>query len=254
MYKFLSEKYKNEKDTENYKLGKIYLKKLCSNLFKVFYYSANSIIGYLILKQLNYFPTILGGNGAFEKMYEPGNPDFYFHWKPDYFNIYYLSALSYCLTDLIWLLFIYEAQSDFILMLLHHTCTISLVSFSYLTNYSNIGAIVLFIHDVGDIFVNLIRITINSDAKSIITEIQGVILILVFIYTRIFVFLKLIISIWCGLNWEWHFVTKCLWFFLTFLYIMHINWVCLIFNKLYNAFVKKKRIDEEYTLKVEKQR
>lgn len=238
MYKCLNKKYKNPLDEQNFALGKVYLKKLCTNLFKCLYYISTCIVGYLILSQLDYFPTSLGGYGQMTKMFDPGFPNHYFHWKPEYFNIYYLGQLAYCITDLIWLLFIYEAQTDFLLMLLHHTCTISLISFSYLTNHSNIGCIVLFLHDLADIFVYIIRITINSNLKSIYSILLCVVLIIVYIYTRLYVFMELILNIWTGFNFEWHFVTKCLWGFLCFLYVMHINWIFLLFKRLYLALFK----------------
>jgi hypothetical protein len=230
----LSKKYKDPTDEHNFALGKVYKRKIATNIFKIIFYLTTTIGGYSILSQLDYFPTQLGGSGYMSKMFEPGFPDAFYHWKPQYFDFYYLSCLSYCLSDLVWLLFIYEMQTDFILMLLHHICTISLISFSYFTNYSNIGCIVLFLHDIGDIFVYVARCVINIDIKSWIKSVVGVVLLIVFIYTRIYVFADLILVIYNYAP-DWTSITKCLWGFLTFLYIMHINWVYLILKRIFAA-------------------
>lgn len=195
--------------------------------------------GYFILKQLDYFPVELGGNGYIDKMWEAGYPNCFYHWKPEYFDIYYLCGLAFCLTDLIWLLFIYELQSDFVLMLLHHFCTISLISFSFISNYSNIGSIVLFLHDAGDIVVYFARIIVNMDRKNVIV-VTGILLLAIFLYTRIFVLGKVLVSIYYGNSWPWKSVTTFLFLFLCFLMIMHINWIWLILKKWLGAIIKNK--------------
>jgi hypothetical protein len=245
-------KFNDPKDEQNYELGKVYKKKLATNFFKIFYYSSTTIFGFLTLSKLEYFPVTLGGNGALKNMFLSGYPDSFFHYKPDYFDIYYMTGLGFCLTDLIWLLFIYELQTDFKMMLLHHICTISLITFSYLTNYSNIGCIILFLHDVGDIFVYLARIIINIEVKSFFKIGSGILLVIVFIYTRIYVLGEIFYTIWNHLIWEWEAVEHCLVTFLFFLYIMHINWVYLIFRKIYSAMFENKIEDTSHVKKVSK--
>jgi hypothetical protein len=251
MHVILNEKYKNPEDIQNYNLGKIYLKKLCTNFFKMVFYFVICVISYNILKQLDYFPVSLGGNGDMKNLFVKGYPDFYFHWKPEYFDIYYLVELSYCLTDLVWLVFIYELQTDFILMLFHHTCTISLISFSFLTNYTNIGCLVLFLHDSGDILVYFTRILINSNLKNLYVLLIGLCLTTFFIYTRLVVFGQLISLIWNGIPAPWCIVTTCLWGFLTFLYIIHINWVYLLLKKIYVAIFQNK-IEDTHNVNIDK--
>lgn len=182
-------------------------------------------------------------------MFTPGYPNAFYHWKPYLFDIYYLTDLAFCLTDLIWLLFIYELQSDFILMLFHHMCTISLISFSFLTNWSNIGSIVLFLHDVCDIIVYISRINLNIEVKKGNVIICGICLLISFLYLRLFILGKVIWSLYHGVTWEWDWPTTCLFTFLCFLYIMHVNWVYLIIQKFSNALFKNKYED---TAKIKK--
>lgn len=234
------QKYNDPADEQNYELGKIYKKKIATNIFKIIFYLSMTWFGYSILNQLNYFPVELGGVGSLKNLVEEGYPKSLLHTKPAYFDIYYMTALGYCLTDLIWLLFIYELQTDFNMMLLHHSCTISLISFSYLTNYSHAGCVILFLHDVGDIFVYFMRIIINIKIQSFLKIGAGLIFVLVFIYTRIFVFGKVLYTLVFDTTWEKGVEIYVLITFGCFLYMMHVNWVYLIFKKIYSAMVENK--------------
>jgi hypothetical protein len=249
----ISNKYLNSQDEANFALGKVYIKKLSTNIFKLIFYTIMVTLGYVLLSQLDYFPRSLGGSGELMNMFSKGYPDAFYHWKPKYFDMYYLTALGFCVTDLIWLFFIYELQSDFVLMLLHHVCTISLISFSYLTNWSNIGCIVLFLHDVGDIFVYITRIVINTDLKSWVKLSTASGLIIVYIYTRIYVFADVIMSIIRGVTWGFTWPTISLTVFLCFLFIMHMNWVYLILKKIIMGLYGNKIEDPASVKKVSKQ-
>jgi hypothetical protein len=246
MYLILQKNYKTEnKEDENYQLGKIYHKKLCTNAFKVTYFIAISIISYYILRQLDFFPTSLGGSGEIVNMFKDGYPGYFFFWKPDYFNIYYLGTLGYHVIDLIWLCCFYELQSDFVMMILHHVCTISLIFFSYMANYTNVGCIVMFLHDFSDIFVYAIRTMINTDLGKITKVLSGVILLVVFVYTRIYVFGDLLYSIITEFTRLdcWDYMNTLLTLFLSFLYVMHIYWVYSILKKMADAIFKNKISD-----------
>ena len=67
---------------------------------------------------------------------------------------------------------------------------ISLILFSYLSNYSQVGAVILFLHMKSDIFVHSTRYLLHTRFPPIFAEISGVILTINFIYMRKFVFGK----------------------------------------------------------------
>jgi len=247
----LAAKYKNPEDEENFKIGEIYAKKMATNVFKCFYYVFITLFGYYVLTQTNYFPTTLGGHGNLMNIYEGGQPAMMFHVKPNYFNLWYMIALAYNITDLVWLGFFYELQTDFLMMLLHHVCTISLVSFSYLSNYSHIGSVVLSLHDTSDIFVYITRFWINSDVMKFIPVMSGVALLIIFIYTRIFVLGTLIYSMFVGIP-DWNSTISVLYVFLIFLYFMHLFWVYLILKRIILAVFKNKIGDTYKINKIDK--
>ena len=227
----LKKQYKNPNDEKNYLLGKMYTRKLAIHLYKMLFYTLITSFGYYVLNQTNYFPKSLLGHGYLPNMFSEGYPKDFFHTKPKYFDLYYVINLAYFSVDAIWLLFIDEKQSDFRIMLFHHVCTISLIYFSYITNYSNIGSIVLFLHTESDIFVHLTRLLLQTDAPEMIKNISGVILTINFIYVRQYVFFDVIYTIYFYTKWTWGKITLFLWLFLVFLYLLHISWTIALLAK-----------------------
>jgi ceramide synthetase len=229
--RIMKEQYRNPKNEKNRKLGIIYKKKLAIHMFKGLCYLILTVSGYLILKDLDFYPKSLLGHGWLPNMFIKKYPNSFYFEKPKYFDTYYFFCFSYFSTDLFWLLFINEKQTDFINMLLHHICTISLISFSYLTNFSNIGSIVLLLHVETDIFVHLTRLLIQTDCPEIFRNISGVTLTINFLYVRLYVFGQCLYTIYYYITWEWDCVVWFCFLFLFFLYLMHVNWALMLLYK-----------------------
>jgi len=227
----LKKQYKNPNDEKNYLLRKKYIRKLATHLYKMIFYILITLFGYYVLNQTNFFPKSLLGHGYLPNMFSEDNTNDFFHTKPKYFDLYYVLNLAYFSVDAIWLLFIDEKQSDFNVMFFHHVCSISLIYFSYITNYSNIGSIVLFLHNESDIFVHLTRFLLQTDASEIIKNISGVILTINFIYIRQYVFYDVIYTIYFYTKRNWDNIKLFLWLFLVFLYLLHISWTIAILAK-----------------------
>jgi len=131
---------KTEKDRE---LREKYKIKLPMHLYKCSMYFILTVFDYYVLKDINFFPKSLLGHGRLPNMFINAYPKSFFFYKPPLFYFYYKVCLSYFTSDLIWLLFINKRHTDFVDMLL---CTISLINFSHLTHYYNVGSIILFLH------------------------------------------------------------------------------------------------------------
>jgi ceramide synthetase len=198
--------------------------------------------GYYVLKDLNYFPKELLGKGWLPNMFTKGYPNSFYLEKPPYFDFYYMLCLSYFSSDLIWLLFINERQTDFINMLLHHVCTISLIVFSHLVHYSNVGSIVLFLHTETDIFVHLTRFLLQTDVPEIFKNISGITLVFNFLYVRIYVLGKIIYVLYTYITWKGP-VDSFLLIFLAIIYLMHINWALMLLQKMFALFMGTKLYD-----------
>lgn len=236
----------NENDRFN---GKKYRLKLPDHAFKIVMYFALTVFGYYILKDLNYFPKSLLGKGWLPNMFIKGYPNSFYLEKPPLFDFYYMVCLSFFISDFIWLLFINEKQTDFINMLLHHICTITLIIFSHLVHYSNVGSIVIFLHLETDILVHLTRFFLQIEIPEIIREITGFLLLCNFVYARVYVLGDIIYVLYHYVTWK-GIVDWFLLIFLVIIYIMHINWAIMLLQKSFDLCMGKKLTDtRDYNLK-----
>ena len=241
----LAKKYKQPKNQEMKELGDIYRRKQARHIYKITFYTGITIFGYYVLKDLPYFPKSMGGKGYMPAMFLPGFPNSYFHQKPPLFDFYYNSSLAYFVCDFIFLFISEKKQSDFVNMLLHHICTISLIIFSFITNYSNIGCLVIFCHMQSDILLHLERFLLQTDKSVFVLTIVGVIFVSNFIYMRQYVFGDMIYTIYKYITWNWGIITTMLWLFLVILYIMHLRWSYILLYKTSELVCEKKRIADD---------
>ena len=240
----LAMKYKKPKNEEMKKLAAIYRHKLPRHVYKITFYTLFTIFGYYVLNDLPYFPKSMLGHGYMPNMFLKGFPDSYFHERTPLFNLYYNISLAYFLNDFIFL-FKMERQSDFINMLLHHICTISLIIFSYVTNYSNIGSLVIFCHMQSDILLHLTRFLLQTDKHIAVVGFIGVTFTFNFYYMRQYVFGDMIYTIYRYITWKWGIITTTLWLFLVILYIMHLRWSYILLSKTVELLKTKKRIVDD---------
>ena len=240
----LAKKYKQPKNEEFKKLGIIYRHKLARHIYKITFYIGITIFGYYALHNLSYFPKSMLGNGYISNMFLKGFPDSYFHERTTHFILYYNISLAYFVNDFIFL-FIMERQSDFINMLLHHICSISLIIFSFITNYSNIGSLVIFCHMESDILLHATRFMLQTDNSIFITGFIGITFTINFVYMRQYVFGEMIYTIYRYITWKWGVITTTLWLFLVILYIMHLRWSYILLHKTVELLMTKKRIVDD---------
>jgi len=227
----ISKKYKNE-DMSLTEEGKLYAKKIRTNIFKTLWNLFNTILGHYILNQCKYFPKELFGDGDINTIFEGTYPNLYFHYKPKFFDILYLMNLSYYIMDLLNLLFVNEQQSDFYMMVIHHLSSIFLITFSYWANLSNIGSIIFHLHNIGNVLVYFVRITMYSEISSAFKGSMAVVLIIVWIYTRLIVLPKLVIIVYTDIP-IWNWVIVYTWILTNMLIVMHVYWVVEILKKLF---------------------
>ena len=237
----LSKKYKQPKMKE---IRDKYRLKLSRHLYKITFYVGVTLFGYYVLKDLPYFPKSMGGKGNMSAMFSPGFPNSYFHEKPPLFDFYYNLNLAYFFCDFIFLL-ISERQNDFINMLLHHICTISLIIFSFMTNYSNIGCLVIFCHMESDILGHAIRFVVHTDQSIFLIGLTGISFLANFIYMRQYVLGEMIYTLYKYITWKWGIIDTMLWLFLVILYIMHFRWSSILLYKEMQIVVQKKRVTDD---------
>ena len=247
--KVMKKSYRFPKTEEDRQLGEKYRIKLPIHAFKGTMYTILTILGYFILKDLDYYPKSLFGKGWLPNMFIKGYPNSFYLEKPPLFDLYYMICLSYFTTDLIWLLFINDKQSDYINMLLHHICTISLIIFSHLVHYSNVGSIVLIVHLETDIFVHMTRFLLQTDFPEIFKNLSGINLVFNFLYVRIYVLGDIIYVLYHYVTWK-GVIDWFLLIFLSIIYLMHINWAIMLVQKMIVLFMGTK-ITDTRTYKIE---
>lgn len=103
-------------------------------------------VGYYVLRDEPWLPRALGGTGdATRALYTVNEA------PSDKLKLYYMIQTGYHLQSLLYMVFLSPIRNDFIEMLLHHLVTLVLIVGSYLANYSAFGALVAFLHDIGDV-------------------------------------------------------------------------------------------------------
>ena len=238
----MKESYRNPKNDKDRELAKRYLIKLPDHLFKMTFYIISTVFGFFVLRNIDYFPKSLGGTGYFPNIIRDGYPGCFFDKKPPHFAAYYMFTFGFFSCDSIWF-FILPRQTDYINMLLHHIVTISLLLFSYFTNISHVGCVVLFLHVFSDIFVHLTRFFLQTDVHEYIKSFFGILLVVVFMYARIYVLGSVIYTLWSISDFSWHRICYFLYIFMSFLFIMHINWGIMLLQKFFKLLTGVKITD-----------
>jgi hypothetical protein len=233
---------------EGEEMVEIHKHKLCTYAYKFIFYLLSTIFGFYVLKGLNFFPWSLLGSGEYKDLFEGGHSNIFTFQKPEYFDLYYNLNLSFALFDG-WVLISNPLQSDFLLMVLHHLSTYSLVIFSFVSNYSGIGCIVYYLHYLGDVFSYIVRVSIHMDVKEIAPFLSTLIFLLVFTYTRIFVFGDVLYQNIYGMTGPWTPLEWSLMSFLFIIMILNVLWIVLISRK-FIKYCMTGNIEEIYKFKI----
>ena len=142
--------------------------KCATALFKgLCYHLPVSVAAYFALRDEVYLPGAAGGrawppqgaDGPGARAIYRGLPH---HELAAPVKAYYLVALGFALHSLLFHALVSKRRHDYWEMGLHHVVTVLLVLFSYAGGLHRIGALVLFLHDVPDIFVYLAKATADS--------------------------------------------------------------------------------------------
>jgi hypothetical protein len=242
----LDEKYKKKENHSEKSKAK---RKLSIYIVKFLHYLILTIHSYFIYDKLDFFPKELFGHGKMNNLYINGFHSLALFTRPKYFDFHYYINLAYTFTDLFCVVFIYDKQTDILVMTFHHFCTIILVVFSYYNHFDSIGSIVLYLHNFSDIFVYLGRSLLYSKVPGIFKKMFSVCLLSSFTYCRLFVYGKLIYGYSIHVNWETFYLHKAFLVALVSLYILHCTWTYKLVRIAYNSITKSKFEDSRKFIK-----
>lgn len=239
--KYEEKKYQPEKNKAK--------RKLAINILKFFHYLIVTIHSYFIYNKLDCFPWELFGNGNMKNLYSKGVYSLSFFERPPLFDFHYYVNLAYTFADLICVVFIYDKQTDILVMSFHHFCTIVLIIFSYYNHFDSIGAIILYLHNFSDIFVYIGRVLLYTKSPGFIKKIFSVCLLSSFVYCRLFVYGKLIYGYFTYLNWETFYLNRAFQVALICLYVLHCTWTYKLIRIAYDSIAKSKFSDSRKFIK-----
>ena len=139
--------YDNCKEKENEAIRLAKTQKSCDHFYKGFYFVIATVWGYIVMKDSNFLPTSLLGVGDFRRAFD-NYPQV--SW-PRGLKGYYLGTMGYHLHMLLHHV-MDHVRHDYVEMMLHHIVTMFLYGFSFMMNMTLAGAVVMYLHDIADVF------------------------------------------------------------------------------------------------------
>lgn len=139
--------------------------KMTDCVCKLIYFVFSTTWGYAILKNEPYLPPILGGSGQIEKCLDQKTLQFADH-NPA-LKHYILVTSGYHVAHFFIHVFSPVRRNDFVEMALHHICAVYLYGGLYLLNVWEIGATIAFLHDIADIFANIVKFAGETSYDSV---------------------------------------------------------------------------------------
>ncbi|KAH3743243.1 Ceramide synthase hyl-1 [Pelomyxa schiedti] len=154
-------------------------------MYLVIYYVPATLFGWYALYDKEWVPGVVvpGASGDTRNCWRD-----LWNQNNDYTSVkmYYMFSLGYALQSLVFLI-IRKHRRDFIEMAFHHALEVFLIVYSWAYGYVRIGTLVLALHDVGDVFVNVMRCT--NEVRLVKTSIFLLIsTIITWIWYRLWVF------------------------------------------------------------------
>ena len=247
--KFLDEKYKEKEYISEKPKAK---RKLSIYSLKFLHYLVLTIHSYFIYDQFDFFPKELFGHGNMNNLYINDIHSLAFFKRPKYFDFHYYLNLAYTFADLFCVVFIYDKQTDILVMAFHHFCTIILLVFSLYNHFDSIGSIIIFLHNASDIFVYFGRTLLYTKAPNFLKKLFSVCLLISFVYCRLFVYGRLIYEYFIYVIWETFYLKNAFQIALLSLYILHCTWTYKLIRIAYNSIVKAKFNDSRQFIKDDK--
>lgn len=159
------------------------VKFMAERLIKMCLYFATTAILFYILKQSPYLHTYLWGSNPAPVYFanHPCQP------LPRYLDDFYVMKIAYNIFELVKSLIFDTKRRDFPEFFFHHLVTLSLIMFSYTLNFLPAGAVILLIHDLGDVVVSLFKLCADAYGTKITMGTFALVLVY-WAYFRLFYF------------------------------------------------------------------
>jgi len=139
-----------------------------SAIFKFVFFSVfSAYFFFTVLLDADWMPPILFGGGSTKNCWGEGRAGDTQHEVGTYLSHFYMLALAYHLSEVVFQIIYERDKPDLAEMLCHHVTTLFLVFTSFLANFVRIGTLVLFVHYVSDIPIYGAKIFVDTSCKMI---------------------------------------------------------------------------------------
>ncbi|ORX61270.1 LAG1-domain-containing protein, partial [Piromyces finnis] len=200
--------------------------------FRCLWYIIITIVGYYCLKDEEWLPKSLGGTARSLKDLNLFWEDLPYQAQNKKVIYYYMIQFGSALCTFVLQFKESRSRNSYGEFLLHDMATLMLLVISFLNNYIRMGAVVLFLHDISDIFSYGCKIFVDTD-QTVLTFINYVSLIITWVYTRLYIFpFQVILQCFTNNIWArpelvgYIIIAICL---ITLL-ILHVYWIILLIN------------------------
>ena len=216
-----------------------FVEKCCHTTSQILYFTVVVIWGYQVLSETDWLPYVMGGSLPIKVAVNNALTGLPFATVPPSIVNYCMLTMGYHFHDLVYHVLFKEKQTDYYEMLLHHIVTILLYFSMNFGGVMALGSVTALLHDLADIPIALCRL-INSTIYFKKSVPLFLLLLVVWFWTRIFVFSQLIY-----LMVKFDFSEDCRVFmlingvFLCILFCIHIFYFHLMFDLLFNKIVAK---------------
>jgi hypothetical protein len=106
------------------------------------------------------------------------------HQPDGWITLYYAYEMGFFLSELV-IIFKETRRSDFVEYVAHHLCTLLLMTLSFIGYEHRIGAYILIIHDLSDIFLCLTKLLHYARIPEPIVNVSFVSFVVIFFFTRL---------------------------------------------------------------------
>lgn len=148
-----------EKNDEEARIAKT--QKMVDNTFRTIFFTVASVWGYVLGFREEYFPMAIGGRGDFTHMFD----NYPSCELPAGFKQYYLGIMGYHVFMLVYHSILEKVRHDYMETMFHHVLVLSLFSTVYFLNYLRFSLVVLVMNDIPDIFIQALRVVVETNYK-----------------------------------------------------------------------------------------
>lgn len=215
--------------------GDKYVDKSASMLSMCAYRVVATAVGYSVLKRTGWLPWHLGGEGDWATAWTNINRDGQHAIIPRDVLVYEICTMGFYAQLLFNEIFLIERKNDFAESVLHHLATLLLFTGSMIAADVPPGCVIVFLHDIADIFVCACKVLAATN-YSTITIPFAILLLLSWLWTRLLVFPMIVWSVWQTQAESMVFVVfrQVSAGFLATLFLLHVYWYCLIVKVIFN--------------------